>query len=108
VQSTLGPTEGGAPCARRELPFRGWQVIDTKPWSVGFASCLLVLAGIPVSSERASAAETGSPEVYAQLPAADLDALVAPIALYPDALVAQVLGAATYPDQVVERTSSSE
>src|ERR1700742_2258932 len=28
--------------------------------------------------------------------------LVAPIALYPDALVAQVLAAATYPEQVVE------
>jgi hypothetical protein len=28
--------------------------------------------------------------------------LVAPIALYPDALVAQILAAATYPDQVVE------
>jgi hypothetical protein len=27
---------------------------------------------------------------------------VAPIALYPDALVAQILAAATYPDQVVE------
>jgi hypothetical protein len=31
-----------------------------------------------------------------------LDQLVAPIALYPDALVAQILAAATYPDQVVE------
>jgi len=31
-----------------------------------------------------------------------MDALVAPIALYPDALVAQILGAATYPDQVEE------
>src|SRR5579859_6396206 len=31
-----------------------------------------------------------------------LQQLVAPIALYPDALVAQVLAAATYPDQVVE------
>src|SRR5260370_13240620 len=31
---------------------------------------------------------------------ADLQALVAPIALYPDALVAQVLSAATFPDQV--------
>jgi Protein of unknown function (DUF3300) len=29
-----------------------------------------------------------------------LDALVAPIALYPDALVAQILAAATFPDQV--------
>jgi hypothetical protein len=31
---------------------------------------------------------------------AELQALVAPIALYPDALVAQILGAATFPDQV--------
>jgi hypothetical protein len=31
-----------------------------------------------------------------------LDQLVAPIALYPDALLAQVLAAATYPTQVVE------
>jgi len=36
----------------------------------------------------------------ANLTAAELDNLVAPIALYPDALVAQVLAAATYPDQV--------
>src|SRR5450432_2854184 len=32
----------------------------------------------------------------------DLQQLVAPIALYPDALVAQVLAAATYPTQIVE------
>src|SRR5581483_11127183 len=31
-----------------------------------------------------------------------LDQLVAPIALYPDALVAQILAASTYPTQVVE------
>jgi len=36
-------------------------------------------------------------------PSADaLDQLVAPIALYPDALIAQVLAAATYPSEVVE------
>jgi hypothetical protein len=34
--------------------------------------------------------------------AAQLQQLVAPIALYPDALVAQILAASTYPDQVVE------
>ena len=34
------------------------------------------------------------------LTAEELQQLVAPIALYPDALVAQVLGAATFPDQV--------
>ncbi len=35
------------------------------------------------------------------LPANELEQLAAPIALYPDALVAQILAAATYPDQVV-------
>jgi hypothetical protein len=38
----------------------------------------------------------------ASLSASQIDALVAPIALYPDALVAQVLAASTYPDEVVE------
>jgi hypothetical protein len=38
----------------------------------------------------------------APLPASQLDSLVAPIALYPDALVAQVLAASTYPNEVVE------
>jgi hypothetical protein len=32
----------------------------------------------------------------------ELDQLVAPIALYPDTLVAQILAAATYPAEVVE------
>ena len=36
----------------------------------------------------------------APLTAQELDSLVSPIALYPDALVAQILSAATYPDQV--------
>ncbi len=36
----------------------------------------------------------------ALMSAGELEALVAPIALYPDALVAQVLTAATFPDQV--------
>jgi hypothetical protein len=39
---------------------------------------------------------------YAPLIPEELDSLVAPIALYPDALVAQVLGAATFPDQVTD------
>jgi hypothetical protein len=37
-----------------------------------------------------------------QLSAQELEQLVAPIALYPDALVAQILAAATYPTQIVE------
>jgi hypothetical protein len=43
----------------------------------------------------------GAPQA-APLSVEQLDQLVAPIALYPDALVAQVLAAATYPTQVVD------
>lgn len=49
-----------------------------------------------------------APQGYAQAPAAQglsadqLEQLVAPIALYPDTLVAQVLAAATYPTQVAD------
>jgi len=39
---------------------------------------------------------------YASLPAEQLNKLVAPIALYPDALVAQILAASGYPTQIVE------
>src|SRR5688572_31198423 len=39
---------------------------------------------------------------HAQDDAAAMDALLAPIALYPDALLAQVLTASTSPDQVKE------
>jgi hypothetical protein len=45
--------------------------------------------------------DAGASTTPAALSAAELDTLVAPIALYPDALVAQVLGAATFPDEVV-------
>jgi uncharacterized membrane protein YgcG len=46
----------------------------------------------------------GSPPVpqAAKQSAEQLQDLVAPIALYPDALVAQILAAATYPEQIVE------
>jgi hypothetical protein len=41
-----------------------------------------------------------NPTETVQQTAAELQALVAPIALYPDALVAQILSASTFPDQV--------
>ncbi len=49
--------------------------------------------------------ETAAPEAAdapAPLSADELEQLVAPIALYPDALLAQVLAGSTYPDQIVE------
>src|SRR5271167_1877688 len=47
-----------------------------------------------------SSGQDSSANAAAPLTADQLDAMVAPIALYPDALVAQVCGAATFPDQV--------
>jgi len=43
-----------------------------------------------------------SPAAPAQQSPQELQQLVAPIALYPDALVAQVLAASTYPAEIVE------
>ena len=47
-------------------------------------------------------AQTPPPAEYAPLDVTQLNQLVAPIALYPDSLVAQILTAATYPQQVSE------
>jgi len=48
-------------------------------------------------------ADQGAPaQSYAQQTPEQLQRLVAPIALYPDSLVAQVLAASTFPDEVVE------
>lgn len=54
----------------------------------------------PATSGAASAAAAEAALQVPPLSAEVLQQLVAPIALYPDALVAQVLGAATFPDQV--------
>jgi hypothetical protein len=64
-------------------------------------SSLIVLAPVhvPVQAEPQPSGEI--PPVTQQS-AEGLDQLVAPIALYPDALVAQILAAATYPAEVVE------
>ncbi|MGA2687087.1 MAG: DUF3300 domain-containing protein [Candidatus Korobacteraceae bacterium] len=54
--------------------------------------------------DQQSAPASAAPSDYsgqgAPMTAAELRGLVAPIALYPDALVAQILSAATFPDQV--------
>src|SRR5580692_1750505 len=57
------------------------------------------LYGYQTQSSAAST-DAAPPTEPAPQTAAELDALVAPIALYPDSLVAQILGAATFPDQV--------
>jgi hypothetical protein len=57
----------------------------------------------PSDAARAQAAPEHAPgSPYAQQSPEQLQQLVAPIALYPDSLVAQILAAATFPEQVVE------
>jgi hypothetical protein len=49
-----------------------------------------------------AAPQGGEAPPYAQQTPEQLQRLVAPIALYPDSLVAQILAASTFPDEVVE------
>lgn len=60
----------------------------------------VLLIGIPSLGYPSEQPETAGGTDSAPLSAHELRALVAPIALYPDPLVAQVLAAATFPDQV--------
>src|ERR1017187_4400701 len=70
-------------------------------------SFLLVITTTPFEAGAQSepTESTGYSGQGVPLTADELQALVAPIALYPDALVAQILGAATFPDQVAAAAS---
>jgi len=70
-------------------------------------SLALLVATLPQSlpAQDAPAPDTQAQSQappYAQQTPEQLQRLVAPIALYPDSLVAQILAASTFPDQVVE------
>jgi uncharacterized membrane protein YgcG len=68
-----------------------------------FLSCLLVQFTAQAESySPMSQSDQQPPPAPAQLSPQELQQLVAPIALYPDALVAQILAASTYPTQIVE------
>lgn len=60
----------------------------------------------PPSNE--SAQSTGSQQQTAVFSREELDAMLAPIALYPDALLSQVLMAATYPLEIVQASRWSK
>jgi Protein of unknown function (DUF3300) len=58
---------------------------------------------LPASGESPAAATAATAAAQSpQLTPEELDQLVAPIALYPDELVAQILAASTYPTEIVE------
>ncbi|MGA8702254.1 MAG: DUF3300 domain-containing protein, partial [Candidatus Sulfotelmatobacter sp.] len=73
---------------------------------VSLLSSALLFAACPqklsASQDTQAPAQAAPPPSYTQQTPEQLQQLVAPIALYPDALVAQILAASTFPEQVVE------
>src|SRR5258708_7136856 len=70
--------------------------------SLFLSGCLLVTTAPGAFAYQADQTTPPPPVQAAQQTPAQLQQLVAPIALYPDALVAQILAASTYPNQIVE------
>src|SRR5216117_1432519 len=58
----------------------------------------LSAVGLDISAQQGSAPEEQAP----QSPNDQLDSLVAPIALYPDPLLAQLLAASSYPLELIQ------
>ena len=67
---------------------------------IAIATIGLVLSSLPISVQPVAAQDQPPPDKA--LSAGEIEALVAPIALYPDQLLAKVLIASTYPLEVVE------
>jgi len=63
---------------------------------------VLILSSNQVSGQIQPVQETGTADQAAKIPNDQLDSLVAPIALYPDPLLAQVLAASTYPLEIMQ------
>jgi len=65
--------------------------------------CVALLAFYsPVVLAQQAEPATSSPEQAPKIPNDHLDSLVAPIALYPDPLLSQVLVASTYPLEIIQ------
>ena len=78
-------------------------------WRAMFHSCVVivcVVALVPGDTSAYAFSQTAAPAASstqsAKIPADQLDSLVAPIALYPDPLLAQVLAASSYPLEIIQ------
>ncbi len=70
--------------------------------AITIAAALMIGSCALLTAQQPGPAPEQGPVPSAPLPPDQLQELVAPIALYPDSLVAQILAAATYPTQIVE------
>ena len=80
---------------------RGVMKVLQKVLALFLSSQLLFVPGVCYAAQTGSLAGQSAPAVVKQTPE-QVQQLVAPIALYPDALVSQILAAATYPTEIVE------
>src|SRR6516164_1960481 len=79
---------------------KNWEkLLPTMAASLLIFSPAGTVCGAEGQSEQ-STSTTGNPTEAAPQSTSELQALVAPIALYPDSLVAQILTASTFPDQI--------
>src|SRR5262245_24199240 len=63
---------------------------------------ILFIAFAPVAGAQTQPAPASAPAQDQLLSAGEIDALLSPVALYPDTLLSQVLMAATYPLEVIQ------
>jgi hypothetical protein len=83
------------------MPIRIQDVL--KQLTALMCSLLLVASGSPLAAQAQEPKQTAATEEQApKIPNDQLDSLVAPIALYQDELLAQVLMASTYPLEIVQ------
>jgi uncharacterized membrane protein YgcG len=88
--------QSGAATGRARFPGRFWRAL------LSLAVLAMILPGPMLTRANAQESSPAGGEARAPIPQEKLDALLAPIALYPDDLIAQTLMAATYPLDVVE------
>jgi Protein of unknown function (DUF3300) len=78
-------------------------MVTCRPILAKILSAALFVSSFPMDGWCAFGPPQGNTQAAPSEPSqADLEQLVAPIALYPDALVAQILAGSTYPTQIVE------
>ena len=77
------------------------------PWKnakncIAILCCALLAPGETMRSAQEQAPASAGQQETAKIPPDQLDSLVAPIALYPDPMLAQVLAASTYPLEIMQ------
>jgi hypothetical protein len=72
-----------------------------------FVLAIMILAPVTATAQTSASPSPASAATDQLLKPGELDALVAPIALYPDTLLSLVLMASTYPLEVIQAGSTT-